>query len=335
MNDKKIIYSIIMPTYNSERTLEKALQGIRNQNFDQTQIEILTVDGGSTDRTIEIAQAYDAIVVDNPDRLPEPAKLYGMQRAKGQYICVMGSDEIMVDRDLLKKRYEFLSKHPEVHGMLAELVAPKGYAPCCFYMNAVGDPFTCFVYKTYGRRIYNLRKNLHKKADNIYIFKFSADDIIPIGDGGTVLDMQYIRENYSDLMQTHETSVLWDIVIRDSGYVACMENDNVEHLSLCDFKTYFKKLKFRVINNIHNVEGSGYAFRALTNNKLNKRKYLYPFYCVLIPWPISHGIVMTVRMKHWIYLLHPVFCWYVLWQIIYQYAKKSLGMKSENTVYGK
>lgn len=331
----EIFLSIIMPTYNSERTLDRALAGIRNQNFDQSKIEILVIDGGSTDRTIDIANKYGAIIVENPDRLPEPAKLYGMQKAQGRYICVMGSDEIMVNKDLLIQRYNFLQKHPEVHGLLAELVAPKGYAPCCHYMNSVGDPFTCFIYKSYGDRIYNLRKNLLLKEDGAYIYKFEEDDIIPIGDGSAVMDMQYIRENYAELIKTHETSVLWDIIIRENGLVACLENDKVEHLSACDLKTYLKKLKFRVINNVHNIEGSGYAFRAKTDKSLNKRKYLYPLYCLLFPWPIFDGIQMGLRMRHWIYLAHPLFCWYVMLQIIYQYGKKVFGHKSYNTTYGK
>ena len=333
--EEQIIFSIIMPTYNSERTLEMALKGIRNQNFEQSKIEILVVDGGSTDNTLRIAKKYEAIIVNNPDRLPEPAKLYGMQRARGKYICIMGSDEIMTKKNLLQRRYRFLIEHPEVHGLLAELVAPKNYSPCCVYMNAVGDPFTCFVYKSYGNRIYNLRKNLFDRDKGAYIYKFESEDIIPIGDGGTVMDMDYIRENYSELMKTHETSVLWDVVIRDNGLVACLKDDYVIHLSVCDFKTYMKKLKFRVINNIHNIEGSGYAFRAKSDKKLNRRKYLYPIYCTLLPWPIWDGVQMTLRMKHWIYLMHPFFCWYVMFQIIYQYGKKITGHKSRNTTYGK
>lgn len=331
----EIIYSVIMPTYNAGRTIDQSLKGIRQQDFNQDQIEILVVDGGSTDCTLEVAKKYGAIIIPNPDRLPEPAKLYGMQRARGHYICVMGSDEIMTNPKLFKDRYAFLQRNPDIHGMLSELVAPKGYEPCCTYMNAVGDPFTCFVYQTYGNRIYNLRKKLLRKDGNVFIYQFDQDDIIPIGDGGTVMDMDFIRSHFGDLIKTHETSVLWDIIIRTNGLLACMENDQVVHLSLCDWKTYYKKLKFRVINNIHNVQGSGYAFRAQTNKKLNRRKYLFPLYCITIFWPIIDGVKMSVRMKSWIFLVHPIFCWYVLVTILFQYGKKLLGLKSKNTIYGK
>jgi glycosyltransferase involved in cell wall biosynthesis len=42
--------SIVMPTYNSLRTIETALKSIREQDY-RGKIEIVAVDGGSTDGT--------------------------------------------------------------------------------------------------------------------------------------------------------------------------------------------------------------------------------------------------------------------------------------------
>ena len=57
MND--LLLSVIMPTYNGAQYLPFALESIRNQNSDLMQkIEILVVDDGSTDSTIEILLDY-------------------------------------------------------------------------------------------------------------------------------------------------------------------------------------------------------------------------------------------------------------------------------------
>ena len=58
MAENGYMISIIMPTFNSEKTLEESLKSIRRQEIDQAQIEILLVDGGSTDKTAEIARKY-------------------------------------------------------------------------------------------------------------------------------------------------------------------------------------------------------------------------------------------------------------------------------------
>ena len=327
-------YSVIIATYNSGRTIVDCLEGIRNQTFDQKEIEILVIDGGSTDITIDAAKERGAIVINNPHRLPEPAKLIGQQHAKGKYICIMGSDEILTDNTIFQRRFDFLEKHPEIHGLLAELVAPKEYSPICTYMNAVGDPFTCFVYKMYGNREYTLRRFLEKKEVGANIYHFGDSDTIPIGDGGTVMNMDYIREKHFDRVNTHESSVLWDVIIRDNGYVACISDDKITHLSKSDFKTYINKLKFRVINNVHNQSGAGYAFRAKTDKSLSRRKFIYPIYCVLLPWPLFDAIQMSLRMKNIVFMLHPIFAWYVMIEIIVQYAKKLFGKESINITYG-
>ena len=66
--DKEIFFTIVMPTYNSERTIGKALKSIREQKFDQDEIEILVIDGGSSDKTIDIANRYKATILLNEKR---------------------------------------------------------------------------------------------------------------------------------------------------------------------------------------------------------------------------------------------------------------------------
>ena len=90
--EKEIFFSIVMPAYNSERTIGKALKSIRDQKFDQNAIEILVIDGGSTDRTIEIAKRYKAIVISNEQQVPEAAKRLGYQ-----YACVLYTSDAADD----------------------------------------------------------------------------------------------------------------------------------------------------------------------------------------------------------------------------------------------
>lgn len=60
---KAPLISIVMPAYNAERTIELALRSIRMQTI-ADQIEILVIDGGSTDATREIARQYGAVILE-------------------------------------------------------------------------------------------------------------------------------------------------------------------------------------------------------------------------------------------------------------------------------
>ncbi len=106
------------------------------------------------------------------------------------------------------------------------------------------------------------------------------------------------------------------------------------HYTKSDYRTYIKKLKFRVINNVFDSNGSGYSARAMINKKLCNRRFLFPVYAISIAFPLIDGIKMCIYYKHPIYLMHPVFSFYVLIQIVFQYLLKFLGLRSVNNAYG-
>ena len=54
----KPLISIIIPTFNSDKFIFKALQSIKNQKFKD--IEVIVIDAGSTDQTKSITESFDS-----------------------------------------------------------------------------------------------------------------------------------------------------------------------------------------------------------------------------------------------------------------------------------
>lgn len=332
--EKKIIFTIVMAAYNSEKVIGQALKSIREQIFDQTQVEILVVDGGSTDSTRDIALEYNACILENPYKLPEPAKVIGFKQAKGKYVCIMDTDEVICKHTSLKERYEFMQAHQDVKCYRIGLKTPPKSQACCYYINAVGDPFTCFIYQTFKGGMENLIcKHAIDKMDG-YVGKFEKDDIKPIGDSCTLFDREYVFEHYEEELRESTTAMVFEKIIDDTGLVGYIESDFHWHYSKSSFPVFFNKLKFRVVNNVHNMEGSGYAKKANSNKKLNRRKYLYPFYSISVVCPIFDAIRMAINYRHPVFLLHPIFALYVLVEIVIQMTKKIMGKKTVVKKYG-
>lgn len=88
MKNKPLV-SIVIPTYNSEKTLAKCLEGIKNQSYKN--IEVIIVDGLSTDTTIQIAKNYEIKIIQRPCNKPE-ARNIGIVNAKGIFILFLDSD---------------------------------------------------------------------------------------------------------------------------------------------------------------------------------------------------------------------------------------------------
>lgn len=332
--ENEILFTIVMAAYNAEHTIDQALKSIREQDFDQGKVEILVVDGGSTDSTINIAKQYNACIVENPYKLPEPAKVIGFKRARGKYVCIMDTDEVICKRTSLKKRYEFMQMHKDVKCYRIGLQTPAKSPACCYYINAVGDPFTCFVYRTFKGGMENLICQKAIDTTKGYVGRFQKDDIKPIGDSCTLFDREYTLEHYKEELEQSTTAMVFERIIEDTGLVGYIKSDFHWHYSKSSFPVFFKKLKFRVVNNVHNVEGSGYAKKANTNKNLSRRKYLYPFYCISMVGPIFDGIRMSINYRHPVFILHPVFAWYILFEILIQMAKKIIGKKTIVKTYG-
>jgi glycosyltransferase involved in cell wall biosynthesis len=91
------LVSVIIPTFNSERTLLACLSSISAQEYPQDKIEIIIVDGYSKDHTIDIAKMYNAELIQiNCER--SKAKNIGIKTAKGKYIFFIDSDMILTNR---------------------------------------------------------------------------------------------------------------------------------------------------------------------------------------------------------------------------------------------
>lgn len=107
--------SIIIPIYNQERYLRKCVNSCLNQTY--RDIEIILVNDASTDRSLEICEAY--LKQDSRIRLidkktnegVEKARFSGLEIARGEYITFLDSDDWFLDSDIILKAHTTAIKH--------------------------------------------------------------------------------------------------------------------------------------------------------------------------------------------------------------------------------
>ena len=105
---KVIKASVILPVYNVEDYLEECLDCILNQTLKE--IEVICVDDGSSDRSLEILINYAQkderiIVLTQKNKGAGAARNYGLSIAKGKYLSFLDSDDVC-DLSLLEKSVE-------------------------------------------------------------------------------------------------------------------------------------------------------------------------------------------------------------------------------------
>ena len=92
MNDNPLV-SIIIPTYNSQKTLEICLNSIINQTYKN--IEVILVDNGSVDKTRKIAEISGVKVCVLPGAERSKQINHGAQISQGKYVYRVDSDVIL------------------------------------------------------------------------------------------------------------------------------------------------------------------------------------------------------------------------------------------------
>ena len=83
--------SVVIPVYNDQASLLKAIYSVKCQNIDE--LEIIIIDDGS-DRAVEIPNQKNLILIRHEqNRGAGAARNSGMMRAKGKYIAFLDSDD--------------------------------------------------------------------------------------------------------------------------------------------------------------------------------------------------------------------------------------------------
>jgi len=102
-----ISISVILPTLNASRTLERCLASVRAQEYPRELVEIVIADAGSTDATLEIAERYGVDrIVPNPLKTGEAGKAAAIEASTGDILALIDSDNIFDDIGYFKKAAE-------------------------------------------------------------------------------------------------------------------------------------------------------------------------------------------------------------------------------------
>ena len=95
--------SIICPTFNSEKTIQKTLDSIRNQTFKK--IELIIIDGLSTDSTVQIIESNSNIIskyISEKDTGIFDAMNKGLDYVTGEWVYFLGSDDYFHNNNVLE-----------------------------------------------------------------------------------------------------------------------------------------------------------------------------------------------------------------------------------------
>ena len=103
------VVTIIVPCLNEEKHIAECLDSIVANDYPKDKLEVLVVDGGSTDKTREIIQKFKIELLNNPKVITPAAMNVGIQNAKGEIIIKMDAHSLYA-KDYISKCVEHLEE---------------------------------------------------------------------------------------------------------------------------------------------------------------------------------------------------------------------------------
>jgi len=195
--------SFIIPTLNAQKVLGYCLRSIKRQKKSKIKYEILVIDGGSSDRTVQIAKKYKCKILKNPLKTAEAGKAIGVKKAKGKFICLIDSDNIIPDQNWLESILQPFDLEKNIIGSepIRFTYRPhSGFIERYSALFGINDPYA-WVTKVYDRQNLLNNKWTGLKINQIdkkqYILAtLEPNQLIPtIGANGTVFKTEFLRNN--------------------------------------------------------------------------------------------------------------------------------------------
>ena len=246
--------SIVMPSFNQSSYVEKALNSIFSQSYKNW--EILFVDGGSTDNTMQIVEKYRerfAYCISEPDKGQSDALNKGFSRATGQILTWLNTDDLLLPDALSEVVKAFTSK-PERSWVFGNVIwiDAKDIVLRCWRgegytlgwprlgLLAAGGPSAFFKRELY-ERVGGINLDLHYQMDTELWWRFAIAG-----------ESFYRLENYTWALRLHEAAKV-------SGHMFVAKNDSRQQT--------VAKLKSQEAAHLQNLTS---AFCIMRNSYLTK-----------------------------------------------------------------
>ena len=266
--------SIVCPIYNEEKHIAGCLDSIIRQDYPHDQMEVLIVDGMSTDRTREIVQEYQEkypfiFLLDNPKHIVPTGLNIGIQVAKGEVIIRMDAHAIYPDNYFSVLVEKLFALNADNVGGLCRTLPAKDTPVCEAIAAALSSPFGM------GDSHFRIGTNKEMRVDTVPFGCFRREVFDRIG----YFDEELIR-NQDDEFNGR--------IIKYGGRIYLVPSIVVD---------YYARETIGKVSQMFYQYG---LFKPLVNKKLGEAatvRQFFPFFFVL-------GLIIGLPLS----FVHPIFC---------------------------
>lgn len=311
------LVSVLIPTLNAATVLEDCLKSVNNQNYPKGKIEIIIADGGSTDRTLEIAKKYRAKIFQNPLKTAEAGKAVALRQAKGELVALIDSDNILPDKDWFKMMIvpfvdpEIVGSEPWEFSYRKE----DGFIDRYCALMGMNDPL-CYFLGNYDRRSvlsgkWTGIKLLQEDKGNWLKITLQPPNIPTIGANGTIFHRRFLNKEGLVNDYLFDVDIIAQAALKNPVVFAKVKVGIIHLYCGSDIKKFIRKQKRRVKDYLYFKRSGIRAYPWVRSNRLGLLEFVLS--CATIVPLLYQAIRGFFKKKDFAYFFHPLACWITLY----------------------
>lgn len=339
--------TVVIATYNSSRFLDRISENLKAQIPPKEKhfLEVLLVDGGSTDDTVPKAKEIGFTVLNNPDGDPISAKFIGLNHASAQLMCILDHDEFLVRTDSLLRKYEFFQQVKNLRAVVSAGYQFDADSSSNMYASEYGDPVSMMIYRTpnnekYKRGAFCQHLQLAKTDDSRTVFIAASESkplLCEMAAGAGVIDVDFFRKHHPEMFIKKNIFPHAYYLLNPTDTIGMIHGDAVIHDSAESWRIVRAKIAWRLNNALNETEISESGFSGRSHSLIyspGRQKHKFLMYCLSIVGPLKDAIWLSVTRKRWGYLNHFFLTYFVLFKTIRIKIHGLTGGKASNNRYG-
>ncbi len=317
----KPLITVLVPTYNSERTLRRCLLSLFKQNFPKDKVEFLLIDNYSEDKTLEIAQKYPVKILMSRVKDNLTSKMIALRKAKGKYFIYFDSDIDIVGQGWFRKMLKPLEEDSTIVASFCGFVAQKRDPALSRYLSydtLQRDP----VYRFFSPPV---ESTIVEKRHGYYLCEYENDKIPPSGlclvRREALLKVWNLRKEKRYL----ELDSIARLVKAGFNKFAFVPSIGMHHPfveSLGDLLA--KRIRNISRNFLHQPAPRDYRWFDIKTMRGWVTIFAWLFYANSIVLPLATGVVKSVKNRDLACMWEPLVSFAETWVIIFALAKYSL-----------
>ena len=174
--------TVLIPARNEERDIERCLAAVAAQTFDRKRMQVLVVDGASTDGTVARAEAAfarlglpDAEVITNPAGTTPSSLNLGLAHARGEVVCRVDARSL-IPADYVARCVSLLTGEQDIAVVGGRQVAVPPVS------SGVGVGIARALNNRWGMGLSRYRRDAASgPSDTVYLGAFRTADLVAAG----------------------------------------------------------------------------------------------------------------------------------------------------------